>query len=325
MPNSRHNWLKFRCCSLARITNRTRCSRSSTMFHAILPAPGGPRSLLPPWLRSGQSVKDVVITTCKACHESEHLQARVKIAVQFLAEAILLLFLDAGLKARTNRARVTRYVMLSRRWAVRQEDLHDTAVRIRAIGKLDGTSVGLGDLLRQDQPNTRTARLGGVERNKSVAGIKQANAVVFNDQRYLAIVLFPSDGDLRSCGFRTRLSGLCLLKCGIDGIAHQVDQHLFDEVGIDYQDTIRARHDLDVEPSFQNGNAFQQLPQLNRLQGGRRHLRQPAIRLKKSMQRCSAGFDDVEAALKVRVLLFRQLRQRQTRGQAARDRNYRRQ
>src|SRR5664280_2903787 len=76
MPNSRHNWLKFRCCSLARITNRTRCSRSSTMFHAILPAPGGPRSLLPPWLRSGQSVKDVVITTCKACHESEHLKAR---------------------------------------------------------------------------------------------------------------------------------------------------------------------------------------------------------------------------------------------------------
>src|SRR5665647_1107525 len=76
MPNSRHNWLKFRCCSLARITNRTRCSRSSTMFHAILPAPGGPRSLLPPSLRSGESVKDVVITTCKACHESEHLKAR---------------------------------------------------------------------------------------------------------------------------------------------------------------------------------------------------------------------------------------------------------
>src|SRR5664279_2118237 len=79
MPNSRHNWLKFRCCSLARITNRTRCSRSSTMFHAILPALGGPRSLLPPSLRSGESVKDVVITTCKACHESEHLQARVRL------------------------------------------------------------------------------------------------------------------------------------------------------------------------------------------------------------------------------------------------------
>ena len=31
------------------------------------------------------------------------------------AEAILLLFLDAGLKARTTHARVTSYVMLSRR------------------------------------------------------------------------------------------------------------------------------------------------------------------------------------------------------------------
>ena len=68
--------------------------------------------------------------------------------------------------------------MLSRRWAVRQENLHDTAVRIRAIGKLDGTSVGLGDLLRQRQPNAGTARLGGIERNKSVARVKQADAVV---------------------------------------------------------------------------------------------------------------------------------------------------
>src|ERR1017187_1581573 len=48
--------------------------------------------------------------------------------------------------------------------------------RVPAIGQLDGSAVGLSDLLRQHQPDAGTARLGSVERNKSVAGIKQAIA-----------------------------------------------------------------------------------------------------------------------------------------------------
>lgn len=107
------------------------------------------------------------------------------------------------------------------------------------------------------QPNTRTTWLSGVERNKSVARVKQANAVVFNDQRQLAIILFPSDGDLRRYQFRTRMSGLRLLQRSIDSVAYQVDQHLFDEVGINHQDTIHAGHDLDVKTGFQDGDAFQ--------------------------------------------------------------------
>src|ERR1035441_7179093 len=57
------------------------------------------------------------------------------------------------------------------------------------------------------------------------------------------------------------------------------------------------------------------------MHGGRRHLGQPPIRLQEAVQGSGAGFNDVESALKIRVLLFRQLRQRQSRSQASGNRN----
>src|SRR6266571_6431885 len=53
---------------LARTTKRTLCSPTSTVPHAILPSHEGPSP--PPSPR--RSVKDVLTTPRKGCHETEH-------------------------------------------------------------------------------------------------------------------------------------------------------------------------------------------------------------------------------------------------------------
>lgn len=57
---------------LAQITNRIRCSSTSTAPSHPRPHP---RAVLPAPSQTRASVKDVLITPCKGCHETEHRNA----------------------------------------------------------------------------------------------------------------------------------------------------------------------------------------------------------------------------------------------------------
>src|SRR5258708_6299259 len=67
--NSSHNPRRLFSPRLARTTKRILCSSTSTIPHAILPSCKG--SFPSPSL--SQSVKDVLITTCKGFHETAHI------------------------------------------------------------------------------------------------------------------------------------------------------------------------------------------------------------------------------------------------------------
>src|ERR1700732_5053406 len=67
--NSPHNSRRLFSRRLACSTKRIRCSSTSTIPHAIPPSCKGSFPL--PSL--SQSVKDVLITPCKGCHETAHI------------------------------------------------------------------------------------------------------------------------------------------------------------------------------------------------------------------------------------------------------------
>ena len=69
--NSSHNSRRLFSPRLACTTKRILCSSTSTIPHAILPSCKG--SFPSPSL--SQSVKDVLITICKGCHETAHKSA----------------------------------------------------------------------------------------------------------------------------------------------------------------------------------------------------------------------------------------------------------
>ena len=54
------------------------------------------------------------------------------------------------------------------------------AFAVFAIDKLDFAAVGAGDLLGQRQTDAAARRLGGVEGNEQILGVRDAEAAIFN-------------------------------------------------------------------------------------------------------------------------------------------------
>ena len=125
----------------------------------------------------------------------------------------------------------------------------------------------LGNLPRQNQPNARASRLSRVKRHERIAGVEQADAVVLDHERDFAIEVLPAHADARRRRFGSGLRGLRLLQRSIDRIAHQVNEHLLDQIGINGQNKVRAGLDPDMQSSLQRGDALHKRTQFNRLQG----------------------------------------------------------
>ena len=96
-----------------------------------------------------------------------------------------------------------------------------------AVGELQHAAVGFGDLPAQDQTNAAAAVLGGEEWNKKIVAVEQAGALVadedFNAARIGAPAYFNRAGMFDGG-----------IKRGVDGVADQVDQHLFNLVGVGF-------------------------------------------------------------------------------------------
>src|SRR5437899_10400851 len=85
--------------------------------------------------------------------------------------------------------------------------------------------MGFGDLAAQDQPDTAAAMFGGEEGYEKIVTVEEAGALVEDEDLNAARVGAPADFDRA----RVLQRGI---KRGVDGIADQVDKHLFDLVRV---------------------------------------------------------------------------------------------
>ena len=66
------------------------------------------------------------------------------------------------------------------------------SMRIGAIDQLNRAGMGQGDLLREHRTDARSARLGGVEGHKEIAGIGQAGTIVNDVDKGFILANLPN-------------------------------------------------------------------------------------------------------------------------------------
>ena len=80
---------------------------------------------------------------------------------------------------------------LHRRLGLWQHDSCPTSFLVTQIQELNRTAVGFGDLSGEDQANTASRGLGGVEGHEGVGGIQKSEAVIVDGDFYVLIFYCP--------------------------------------------------------------------------------------------------------------------------------------
>ncbi len=115
------------------------------------------------------------------------------------------------------------------------------AAHILAVFEGERAVVALGDLATWNKANAGSGGFGRKERNEQVRRVRKAGPFVFDD-----------DFDMRLPAERPRDAHAAAgFERGIGGVAHQIDQELFDLVRIRWNDGLRARCDSDREARLQ--------------------------------------------------------------------------
>ena len=108
--------------------------------------------------------------------------------------------------------------------------------------------MGSGDLLRECEPDTAAFRLSGVEGHEEILGVGNTEAAVFDANDEIRLGDTPADAHrLRSVGQRC-----------VDGVGEQVDEHLFELIGIRVEHNRRARIKPDRYTLLKQSNPFEQ-------------------------------------------------------------------
>src|SRR5579864_2514191 len=81
----------------------------------------------------------------------------------------------------------------------RQHHSHQAASLLETIRNLDPSSVRLGNLPREDEPNSAAAGLCRVERREDICGIQETGAIVFDKEMNILIGDIPSHANLSIC------------------------------------------------------------------------------------------------------------------------------
>src|SRR5579864_4077521 len=88
-------------------------------------------------------------------------------------------------------------------------------------------------------------------------------------------------------------------QCSLDGVTHQVDQHLFKLIRINHQLNWRAGKHLHRQTGLQRGYALNNRSEQSPAHDGRRYLRELTVRLQETIEGVGSGLDDREPTLKV--------------------------
>src|SRR5262245_40115122 len=121
----------------------------------------------------------------------------------------------------------------------------------------------LGNLAAEDKADAGSAGFGREERNEQVCGICQTGTFVLDP--YIDVTQYecPTGGDM-SAG----------LESGVNSIADQVDQELFDLIGIRLRSDFKTAVQLHLQPRLESGCTPDEQTDINGLQFGLRQASQ---------------------------------------------------
>src|ERR1700739_547429 len=145
---------------------------------------------------------------------------------------------------------------------------------ILAIDKPNFAAMSASDLLCKRKADTAAFRLGGVERHKKIFCVGDAEAAVFDADYEIRLSDAPSNAH-RLGAVRQRR---------VDSVGEQVDKHLFELIGISIQLDRRTGIKADGHTLLEQSTPFEQGSGRNRLEVGRRQLREQPIGLHEAMQ-----------------------------------------
>src|SRR2546421_12400311 len=117
----------------------------------------------------------------------------------------------------------------------RQPKARLAAARARAVSERERAAVRFGDLAREDETYPRPARLRGEEGHEEVRGAGEAQALVLDPNLDVAIARAPPHAH-RTIRHERR----------VRGVADEVDEELFELVGVRTDRLLRAVRDLDA-------------------------------------------------------------------------------
>lgn len=112
--------------------------------------------------------------------------------------------------------------------------------------------MGLDDLPGKHQSDSGTTLLGGKERNEEVLCLREPGTLVID-----------LDDDIRANAHASKLHTRPTLHRCLNRIAHEVDQRLFDLIGVDMDTHFVKAGDGDRRPSVQGDNSPDQRRQLH--------------------------------------------------------------
>src|SRR5690606_282688 len=117
-----------------------------------------------------------------------------------------------------------------------EADGRAAAGAVGAILECNRTAVRFGDLAAEGEADARPVRLGREERHEQVCGVRKAAALVFDLDLDERPRLLPRHRHA-AAGFERR----------VDGVAHEVDERLFELVLIAEQADVVGRSDGDTQ------------------------------------------------------------------------------
>ena len=181
-----------------------------------------------------------------------------------------------------------------------QHDSCPTSFLVTQIQELNRAAVGFGDLSGEDQANTASRGLGGVEGDKGIAGIEKSRSVVIDSENQILLGELPMHHDLRvQSSLVESAVGAPWFHGRLSCISHQIDEHLLELIRIKHQLDVRTGNDPHSQSRLKPGNPLDDREERSFAENGWGHLGELTIRLQETIERIGPRFNNFQSAFKV--------------------------
>src|SRR5580692_765854 len=189
---------------------------------------------------------------------------------------------------------------LPRRLGLWQHDSCPTSFLVTQIQELNRAAVGFGDLSGEDQANTASRGLGGVEGDKGIAGIEKSGSVVIDRENQFLLGEVPMHHDLRGQSSLVEFAfGAPWFHGRLSCISHQVDEHLLELIRIKHQLDVRTGNNPHSQSGLKPSNPLDDREERSFAENGWRHLGELTIRLQETIEGIGPRSNNGQSALKV--------------------------
>jgi hypothetical protein len=166
------------------------------------------------------------------------------------------------------------------------------AGHVGSVVEGEGPAVGLGDLAAEGESDAGARRFGGEEGDEEVGGIGDAGAAIQQEDLGVRVGLLPQELD---CGsVRGRDSGR--FEDGVGGVALEVDEELFELIGVGVDGEERAGFEVDRDAGFDGGDPFEERGEEDGLKTWRGKAGKACIPVHEARKSVGTCCDDAEGA-----------------------------